>query len=91
MKNPAWQKFIHLCAQCKTKQQLNDLFAVFLTMAEQEDIAARYTILTQLLKNKKPQRAIAKELKVSIAKITRGSNAIKIASKNTLCLLKGKQ
>ena len=54
------------------------LFDLFLTKAEQEDIALRYNIITELLSGKKTQREIAKEFHVSIAKITRGSNALRI-------------
>jgi TrpR family transcriptional regulator, trp operon repressor len=35
-------------------------------------------LLKALLKGDKPQRSIADELKISIAKISRGSNALKI-------------
>jgi TrpR family transcriptional regulator, trp operon repressor len=82
--NATWQKFLHSCAKLKTTRQFDNFFAVLLTPAEQEDIAARYTILTKLLEGKKTQREIAKELKISIAKISRGSNALKTADKKTL-------
>ncbi|HBS51843.1 MAG TPA: trp operon repressor [Coxiellaceae bacterium] len=73
-----WQKFIKLCLKATAPKQLNELFKLLLTNAEQEDIAARYAIVIGLLSGKKPQRELAKQLKISIAKITRGSNALRI-------------
>ena len=52
-------------------------FDLFFTMEEKKDFATRYLIIKTLLKNEKPQRQIAKELHVSISKITRGSNELK--------------
>lgn len=74
-----WQKFIKLCLKITTPKQLNDLFELLLTNGEKEDIAARLAIVIALLSSKKPQRELAKQLKISIAKITRGSNALRIA------------
>lgn len=91
MENNKWKNFLHLCTKLNTEKQFADFFALILTRAEQEDIAARYTILNELLAGKKPQRTIAKELKISIAKITRGSNALKTANKKTLALLNTSQ
>ncbi len=74
-----WEQFIQLCAQLKTPKQFSDFFNLCLTRAEQEDIAVRYGIIQALLSGGKSQRDIAKRLGVSIAKITRGSNALRIA------------
>jgi TrpR family trp operon transcriptional repressor len=49
-----------------------------LTIEEQETIASRFLIVKALLEAKASQREISEELKVSIAQITRGSNALKI-------------
>jgi TrpR family trp operon transcriptional repressor len=46
-------------------------------MEEKSAIADRYLIIKGLLNGKKTQREMAETLKVSIAKITRGSNALK--------------
>jgi TrpR family trp operon transcriptional repressor len=51
---------------------------LFLTIEEKEAMAARFLIVKALLEGKMPQREIAKTYKVSIAQITRGSNALKI-------------
>jgi len=76
-----WNKFIKLCLKITTEKQCNELFDLLLTDAEKEDIAYRYAIISALLTGKKTQRELAKQLKISIAKITRGSNALRIADK----------
>ncbi len=48
----------------------------------------RYLIIKELLQKKKPQRQIAKDLNVSIAKITRGSNELKRMHPKLLQFLK---
>jgi TrpR family trp operon transcriptional repressor len=57
-----------------------DLIAAFLrcilTPAETADIAARWA-LVKALKDKVPQREIAKDLGISLCKITRGSRELK--------------
>jgi len=73
-----WRGFIKLCLKTKTEKQLLALFALFLTEAEKEDIAVRHAIVRELLLGKKTQRELAKQFKISIAKITRGSNALRI-------------
>jgi TrpR family trp operon transcriptional repressor len=78
MKSAAWKDFLSLCLKTKNTQELSALFDFFLTIEEKESIADRYAIIEALLKNKETQRALAESLDVSIAKITRGSNALKI-------------
>ena len=78
-----WKNFVALCSKFNTSDHVADLFELFLTRAEQDDIAMRYRIVRTLLTGKKTQRQIAKDLSVSIAKITRGSNALKIAPEKT--------
>ncbi|MFA6409420.1 MAG: trp operon repressor [Gammaproteobacteria bacterium] len=75
-----WQAFLKLCAQMKGKNDFSLLLDLFLTKAEQEDIALRYKIVEELLRSEKTQREIAREFGVSIAKVTRGSNALRVAS-----------
>lgn len=75
-----WQSFLELCRGAKGEKELDALFWLILTAEEREDIKTRYLIVKELLKGKKTQRQIAKDLKVSIAKITRGSNILKEAS-----------
>src|SRR3990167_8369712 len=77
MKN-TWKSFLSLCQKTKTPNELSQLFDCFLTLEEKESIADRYAIIAALLDEKLSQRDISKKLNVSIAKITRGSNALKI-------------
>ena len=77
-----WQAFIELCGFFKKKEELEELFDLFFTLEEKEDMAKRFTILKALLDEELTQREIAEKLGVSISKITRGSNALKIISRD---------
>ena len=55
---------------------IEDLLRCLLTPAETADIAARWA-LVKALKKKIPQREIARDLGVSLCKITRGSRELK--------------
>lgn len=72
-----WRSFIELCYGVKTKADLNSLFHLFFTPEEISDLSGRMLIVEELLKGEKNQREISKENKVSISKITRGSNSLK--------------
>lgn len=76
--------FLRLCSMEKDLKILSLLFDLFLTSEERQDIAMRYLIIKALIKQEKTQREIAKDLKVSIAKITRGSNELKRTPKEIL-------
>jgi TrpR family trp operon transcriptional repressor len=77
-----WRGFVKLCQKAKSEKELDELFWLFLTPEEREDIATRLLIVQELVKGEKTQREMARDLKVSIAKITRGSNFIKQMSKD---------
>ena len=72
-----WKKYLELCQEMKDEKTLSALFDLLLTPEEKESIAMRCLIIRELLNHKQTQREIAKNLHVSIAKITRGSNEIK--------------
>lgn len=76
---PGIGKLSELLHRAKSKEQLEQLLELFLTMTEREAIGGRYLIVEGLLKGEKPQRQLAEELGLSISKITAGSNAIKRA------------
>ena len=73
-----WWAFMELCSKIKTPEDFNEFFALFLTFEERETMASRYLIIKALLEGRMTQREIAETYKVSIAQITRGSNALKI-------------
>jgi TrpR family transcriptional regulator, trp operon repressor len=73
-----WYDFLKLCSKIKTPEEFNNFFALFLTFEERETMASRYLIIKALLEGQLTQREIAEIYKVSIAQITRGSNALKI-------------
>lgn len=54
-----------------------ELVELLFTPAELVQLQARYEIVEQLIKGQKTQRDLASDLKLSIAKITRGSNELK--------------
>lgn len=83
-----WRNFLKLCEQLKTAKQFNDFFDLFLTAEERKDIGNRYDVINALLKNEEPQRDIAARLGISIAKISRGSNYLKIINKDLRKFLK---
>ena len=76
--------FFNLCIKAKDEKILSALYDLFLTSEERDDVAMRYLIIKELLKKEKTQRQIAKDLNVSIAKITRGSNELKRTPKDIL-------
>ncbi len=77
-----WQKFIKLCHNVKNPKLLTELFDLFLTLEEKEMLKARYAIICALMKGEISQREVGKKYAVSIAQITRGSNALKTISKD---------
>lgn len=85
-----WRAFIELCGHFKKVEELKELFDLFLTLEEKEDVAKRFCILKALLDEKWTQRDIAEKVGVSISKITRGSNALKIISRHLREALKKK-
>jgi len=82
-----WDKFIQNCHQIESVEKLKQFFALTLTPAECEKIAARYLILDELIAAKLTHREIAAKLKVSIFNVTRGANQLKITPTETKQLL----
>ena len=72
-----WEGFLNLCLSSRDEVMLDALFDLLFTIEEKSDLALRFLIIKELIQQKKTQREIAKDLNVSIAKITRGSNALK--------------
>lgn len=77
MKKTGWDLFLKWILACKNQEELSKLFDLLLTAEEKESITTRCLIVEELISKKKTQREIADALKVSIAKITRGSNELK--------------
>ncbi|MDR2094145.1 MAG: trp operon repressor [Treponema sp.] len=65
-----------ILANIKDGDFIEDFFRCLLTPAEMADIAARWA-LVKALDKQIPQREIAKELGLSLCKITRGSRELK--------------
>lgn len=75
--NEGWKGFIELCLASEDEEVLSEVLTLFLTPEEKESVSTRYLIVKELLSKERTQRQMADELKVSIAKITRGSNELK--------------
>jgi len=73
-----WELLLTLVSKTQTPQELDQLLRLLLTLEEQQQLAMRVQLINQLLLNDKPQREIAYDLQLSIAKVTRGSNALKV-------------
>ncbi len=76
--------FISLCKSIDDEEMLDALFELFFTPEEIIDLANRGHIIQELIKGEKTQREMSKDLNVSIAKITRGSNELKRVDKKLI-------
>lgn len=77
MNKDGWQKFLELMIDVKDPVMMEELSKLFFTAEERDAISKRSRIIGELLKEEKTQRKIAADFNLSIAKITRGSNALK--------------
>jgi TrpR family trp operon transcriptional repressor len=84
----SWRSFLELCSKIHTPEELGRFFDLFFTYEEKETLASRYLIIKALIENQITQREISSQHHVSIAQITRGSNALKIVDPKLKKLLK---
>jgi len=63
-------------SKAKDSALIEDFLRCLLTPGEIADIAGRWALVKELQRNK-PQREIAKDLGISLCKITRGSRELK--------------
>ena len=66
-----------LLAQAEKENLLDEFLSFLFTPSELEDLQKRLELTVALLQKQQTQREIAKNHRVSIAKITRGSNELK--------------
>ncbi len=69
------RQLINTLTNISSPTEMEELLRAILTDGELDDIPKRLEIIKQLLA-KKPQAQIAKELKVGIATVTRGSKVL---------------
>ena len=74
-------------SKVKDSALIEDFLYCLLTQAEIADIAGRWA-LVKALEQKKPQREIAKDLGISLCKITRGSRELKKNNSGFIRILK---
>ncbi|MBB64461.1 MAG: trp operon repressor [Waddliaceae bacterium] len=72
-----WKALVELFSEVHDPDRMASLLEFFLTLNEKSFLIDRYRLVRELFQAKKSQREIAEELKISISKITAGSNAIK--------------
>jgi len=70
------KELCRVLAETGDSKLLESFFSCLLTPAETADIAARWA-LVKALREGSPQREIAKDLGISLCKITRGSRELK--------------
>ena len=69
-------EIIDIFSRTTDKREMRSLFEDVFTDADRTDIAKRWYIFKELYKGT-PQRKIAKDMEVSLCKITRGSKTLK--------------
>ncbi|MCB1071821.1 MAG: trp operon repressor [Chlamydiales bacterium] len=88
MDKDGWRKFLELMVEMGDPKELDELSRLLFTSEERDAISKRIRIIEELLKGEKTQREIATNFHLSIAKITRGSNALKEVSEKMKQFLK---
>lgn len=76
MKNPNYKDLYKLIVAVKTESEAEKLLKDILTPQELDSLAQRWQIIRELAHGN-TQRKIAKKLKISIAKVSRGSRILK--------------
>ena len=74
--NDNLSEIIEIFSKTTDRREMRKLFEDVFTDAERTDIAKRWYIVKVLYKGT-PQRRIAKDMEVSLCKITRGSKTLK--------------
>ena len=74
--NDNLSEIIEIFSKTTDRREMRKLFEDVFTDAERTDIAKRWYIYKELYKGT-PQRRIAKDMEVSLCKITRGSKTLK--------------
>lgn len=77
MKEHALGQIMALIREAPNESVLMELLELLFTPTELVQLSARYEIIKGLLEEQKTQRELSSDLKLSIAKITRGSNELK--------------
>lgn len=70
------EELIDIMTEVKDRRKMRKLLEELFTAAELTDISKRWFIMKSLAEGK-PQREIAKDMEVSLCKITRGSRVLK--------------
>ena len=90
LQSKGWDDFLALWQGAGSKAMLSELCDLLFTLEEKQQLALRVELVKELLKGEKTQREISRDLNISIAKITRGSNALKTTSDQLKAFIKEK-
>lgn len=83
-----WRRLAAFLSQLENEKELEKVLDALLTFEEKEMLIDRMLIFEALFKGEKTQRELAKDLEISISKITRGANALKGIPEDVKNLLK---
>lgn len=86
--NQGWDLFMQMALQLPKSKKADAFYDFILTADEKQAISGRCLIVKALLEDEMTQREMADEFKMSISKITRGSNGLKEVDKNLKDFLK---
>ncbi len=70
------EELIEIFSRTTDKKDMRALFSELFTGAELTDISKRWYLMKEIYRGT-PQRTIAKEMEISLCKITRGSKVLK--------------
>ena len=82
------EQLLDLLRNAANNEQAKAVLSLFMTFDELNEMKGRVRIIGALAAGALSQRAMSSELKVSIAKITRGSNALKHCDESLLNYIK---
>lgn len=74
--DPGFEQICSVLCDIKTPERMQAFLEEVLTPSERHDLALRWELMRRL-KRGEPQRQIAKELHISLCKITRGAKVLK--------------
>ncbi|WP_257295083.1 trp operon repressor [Endozoicomonas sp. YOMI1] len=87
MKTESWFQVIKLLKRQQDVEALHEVMAVLLTREEREAIGSRLAIMQALISEEESQREIAARIGVSITKVTRCSNYLKMLSATEIAMI----
>lgn len=79
--------FLELFVRSSNIHKLSELIELLFTKEEINALEVRLKVIKCLIENKYTQRELAQKFKMSISRITRGSNALKLVSEDLVKMI----